>query len=224
MLFVLPLLVAPLLDAAAPPPPETGGQSNHVALSAASVSTAPGWPEARAALALARSRMRSAAVDVDAAQRQLNLYTAMPEKMLNGAPLLQTLPPPAQTDPRVLVESTALSVGLTSALRSPPDAPAHLVTSSIASSESPFQVKPNLPGANLVGLARLLHSSTATTSPPHGESASYFHDGSGWLDSAGDFSDSRPTACPTEGRSATSSPDQVHPTSPGVFDNVPGYN
>ncbi len=51
MLFVLPLLVAPLLDAAAPPPPETGGQSNHVALSAASVSTAPGWPEARAALA-----------------------------------------------------------------------------------------------------------------------------------------------------------------------------
>lgn len=156
--------------------------------------------------------------------KQLNLYTAMPEKMLNGAPLLQTLPPPAQTDPRVLVESTALSVGLTSALRSPPDAPAHLVTSSIASSESPFQVKPNLPGANLVGLARLLHSSTATTSPPHGESASYFHDGSGWLDSAGDFSDSRPTACPTEGRSATSSPDQVHPTSPGVFDNVPGYN
>lgn len=33
--------------------------------------------EARAALALARSRVRSAAVDVDAAQRQLNLYTAV---------------------------------------------------------------------------------------------------------------------------------------------------
>jgi HlyD family secretion protein len=33
--------------------------------------------EARAASALARSRVRSAAVDVDAAQRQLNLYTAV---------------------------------------------------------------------------------------------------------------------------------------------------
>ena len=33
--------------------------------------------EARAALDLARSRVRSAAVDVDAAQRQLNLYTAV---------------------------------------------------------------------------------------------------------------------------------------------------
>ncbi|HZF44664.1 MAG TPA: biotin/lipoyl-binding protein [Sphingomonadaceae bacterium] len=33
--------------------------------------------EARAAVALARSRVRSAAVDLDAAQRQLNLYTAV---------------------------------------------------------------------------------------------------------------------------------------------------
>lgn len=36
-----------------------------------------GVAESRAALDLARSRVRSAAVDVDAAQRQLNLYTAV---------------------------------------------------------------------------------------------------------------------------------------------------
>lgn len=156
--------------------------------------------------------------------KQLDLYTAMPEKMLNGAPLLQALPPPAQTNPRVLVEPAVLPEGITSAMPSSPDAPAHSITGLVASTASPFQVKPPLPGANLVDMTMLLHPPTAAASPPHGKSTSYFPDDSGGLDSAGDFTDSQPTAWPSAAGFPTGSPDQLHPTSSGVFDNVPGYN
>lgn len=154
--------------------------------------------------------------------KQLDLYTAMPEKMLNGAPLLQALPPPAQTNPRVLVEPAVYLEG--SAMPSSPDAPAHSITGLIASTASPFQVKPPLPGANPVDMAMLLHPATAAASTSHGESASYFPADSGGLNSAGDFTDPQPIAWPSAEGSPTSSPDQLHPTSSGVFDNVPGYN
>ena len=156
--------------------------------------------------------------------KQLELYTAKPEKMLNGGPLLQALPPPAQANPRVLVKPAVLPEGKTSAMRSSRNAPAHSVTDLIASNASPFQVKPSLPGAILVDMTMQLHQATPAVSPSHGESDSYFADDSESLGSAGNFTDSKSIASQSAEGSQTSSLDQLHPTSRGVFHDVPGYN
>ncbi|WP_395055114.1 transposase family protein [Polaromonas sp.] len=156
--------------------------------------------------------------------KQLDLYTAMPEKMLNGAPLLQALPSPAQMNPRASAAPSACSEGMPLAVQSPLHAPAHSITGPIASSASQFQVKPPLPGANLVNMAMPLRPATATPSPPPGESTLYVASDFGALTPPVDFAATRSPVGPSAASFSADASDQLPPTSTGVFDNVPGYN
>lgn len=156
--------------------------------------------------------------------KQLSLYTAMPETVLNGAPLLQTLPPPTQLNPREPVVPVGLPQDATMTKPSAPNSLTHSVTSLIRPIAYPLKANPPLPGANLVDMTTQRQPVTTAALPAHEQPTQYFPVNSAGLDPASNLPDSESIAWPSADAFPTSSPDQLHSTSTGVFDDVPGYN